>query len=76
MDIRFMAKLREAGPTQYEQGQLLCTAIQEACDTCTANGTRYEEALSALSAVFFGVCKEAGYDPYGVSEALLALMSK
>lgn len=78
MDIRFAAKLQEAGPTQYEQGQNLCTRMMEMVDAVTYNAhrTRYEDAITATYAVFTKLCEDAGYDSIGVAEVLSELLHK
>jgi hypothetical protein len=76
MDIRFAAKLQEAGPTQYEQGQILCIRLMETVDIHTANRTRYEDAITATYAVFTKLCEDAGYDSIGAAEVLSELLHK
>lgn len=74
MDIRFLAKLREAGPTQYEQGYNFCNRLAELCDLVTGrpdHPMRVEEVITALGSVFVAMCADGGYDAVSVSEMVI-----
>jgi hypothetical protein len=74
MDIRFLAKLREAGPTQFEQGRRLCAAIMETVDTATGRPhapVRIEDAIVALCSNTIQMCVDGDYDPIAVTMMLI-----
>jgi hypothetical protein len=79
MELRFLAKLREADATQYEQGHDFCNQLAEAADYATGRPfepMRVEEVIVSLSAVFVQMCIDGGYDPTGVSELLIEAHSR
>lgn len=79
MELRFLTKLREAGPTQYEQGRNFCNRLAETVDQITGRPVeplRVEEVIVALSAIFVQMCVDGGYDPIGVSELLIEANSR
>jgi hypothetical protein len=63
--------LYRATRTDLHLGLHLCDRLMELCDTATANHTRYEEALTALVAVFNRYAKEGGYEPMETGVELL-----
>jgi len=79
LELRFLAKLREAGPTQYEQGHDFCNRLAEICDRVTGrpdHPMRLEEVITALSSVFVQMCVDGGYDALGVSELMIEAYSR
>lgn len=74
MDIRFLAKLKEAGPTQFEQGRELTNRLAEIIDRDTGrpiSPVRVEEAIVALLSVTVQMCVDGGYDPIGVTMLMI-----
>lgn len=74
MDINFLTKLKEAGPTQYEQGRNFCIGLVETVDRLTGRPVsplRVEDAITALLSVTIQMCVDGGYDPIGVTMMLI-----
>ena len=74
MDIRFLAKLNSISPTTFEAGYACCNEIAEVAHkhTSACDKARPEEAITGTYLAFLQLCEEAGYDPVGVAETLLA----
>lgn len=74
MDLRFLTKLREGGPTQFELGRQLCNNIVEACDTASGRPfapIRIEDVITALMSAAIQMIVDGGYDPIGVTMLLI-----
>lgn len=75
MDIRFLAALNAGQGTQIEAGHRLYGKIIEVLDNATVakEPVTYETAIALLYAMYVTYAEEAGYDPIGVAETLMAV---
>lgn len=73
VDIRFVAKLNEGGPTQVDTGQRLCDRMY-ACivEYRAKHMLREEDAIAAVGSIYLQLIEDNGYDLIGVTECLSA----
>lgn len=73
VDIRFVSRLNEGGPTQFETGRRLCNKMYDSiAEYRETQMLRDEDAITALASVYLQIVEDAGYDAIGVTECLMA----